>query len=39
VHDTECERHVRSEPHADARAEYRCASDEEERVGSTDYGE
>jgi hypothetical protein len=37
MHDTE--RRVRSKPHADARAEYRCAGDEEERVGATDPGE
>jgi hypothetical protein len=37
VHDTE--RRVRSKPHADARAEVRCADDEEECVGAADYGE
>jgi hypothetical protein len=36
VHGTERERRVRSKPHADARAEDRCADDEEERVGAAD---
>jgi hypothetical protein len=39
VHDTERECRVRSELHADARAKYPRAGDEEERVGATDHGE